>query len=122
MGIETYLDKIMEVHGTDHFIKYGIQGNAKVTDITYNKDNSSVIITLDVITSGSLTVELPQNIIDSGHSNCVPNYEREEPFVVLIDNEEILFEEIVTTPEKLTLLISFQENTKEIEIIAFCLT
>jgi len=57
MGIETYPDKIMEVPGTDHFVKYGIQGNATVTDITYNKNNSSVIITLDVITSGSITVE-----------------------------------------------------------------
>ena len=120
-GIETYLDKIMEVHGTDHFIKYGIERNATVTDIIYNNDSASIIITLDVITSDSLTVELPRNLIDSGHSNCGPNYEREEPFAVLIDHEEVLFEEIVTTSEKRTLLIPFQENTKEIEIIAFCL-
>jgi len=39
----------------------------------------------------------------------------------LIDHEEILFEEIITTSKKRTLLIPFQENTKEIEIIAFCL-
>jgi hypothetical protein len=111
----------MEVSGTDHFVKYEIQGNATVTDITYNKNSSSVIITLDVITSGSITVELPRNLIDSGHSNCDLNYEREEPFAVLIDHEEVNFEEIITTHEKRTLLIPFQENTKKIEIIAFCL-
>ena len=37
-GIETYLDKIMDIPGTDHFVKYGIQGNGTVTDITYNKN------------------------------------------------------------------------------------
>lgn len=53
-GIETYPDKIMEVPVTDHFVKYGIERNTTVTDITYNNDSASVIITLDVITSGVL--------------------------------------------------------------------
>ncbi|MEX0596513.1 MAG: hypothetical protein WD512_08420 [Candidatus Paceibacterota bacterium] len=120
-GTITYLDKIMEVQETDHSVKYRIDGNATVTDSIYSKDRQSVIITLDAITSGSLTVELPRTLIDSGHSNCDPNCEREEPFAVLINHEEVLFEEIATTSEKRTLSISFQENTKKIEIISFCL-
>lgn len=120
-GTMTYLDKTIEVQATDHSVKYRIDGNATVTDSIFSKDTASVIITLDAITSGSLTIELPRTLIDSGHSNCDPHYEREEPFAVLIDHEEVLFEEIATTSEKRTLSISFQENTKKIEIISFCL-
>ncbi|MGI0056214.1 MAG: hypothetical protein ACREAK_02435, partial [Nitrosarchaeum sp.] len=116
-----YLDKTMEVQRTDHFVKYGIGGNATVIDSIYSEDSASVIITLDTMTSGSLTIELPRTLIDSGHSNCDPRYEREEPFVVLENHEEVYFEEIETTSEKRTILIPFQENTSEIEIIAFCL-
>jgi hypothetical protein len=116
-----YLDKTMDVQGTDHSVKYRIDGNATVTDSIYSEDSASVIITLDAITSGSLTIELPRTLIDSGHSNCDPSYEREDSFAVLIDNVEVRFEEIITTSEKRTLSISFQENTKKIEIISFCL-
>ncbi len=120
-GTMTYLDKTMEVQGTDHSVKYRIDGNATVTDSIYSKDRASVIITLDAKTSGSFTIELPRTLIDSGHSNCDLYYEREEPFAVLINHEEVLFKEIATTSEKRTLSISFQENAKEIEIISFCL-
>lgn len=120
-GTMTYLDKTMEVQGTDHSVKYRIDGNATVTDSIYSEDTASVIITLDAITSGSFTIEIPRTLIDSGHSNCDPYYEREEPFAVLINHEEVFFEEIATTSEKRTLSISFQETTKKIEIISFCL-
>lgn len=116
-----YLDKTMDVQGTDHSVKYRIDGNATVTDSIYSEDSASVIITLDTITSGSLTIELPRTLIDSGHTNCDPSYEREDSFAVLIDNVEVRFEEIATTSEKRTLSISFQENTKKIEIVSFCL-
>ena len=33
--------------------------------------SSSVIITLDVITSGSITAELPRNLIDSWHVTVI---------------------------------------------------
>ena len=119
-GTITYLDKTMEVQETDHSVKYRIDGNATVTDSVYSQDRQSVIITLDAKTSGSLTIELPRTLIDSENRNCDPYYGREEPFAVLINHEEVLFEEIATTSEKRTLSISFQENAKKIEIVSFC--
>jgi len=115
------IDKTIQVQGSGYSVKYRIDGNAIITDSIFKEESNSVIITLDAITSGSLIIEIPRTLIDSGHTNCDPNYEREEPFAVLIDHEEVFFEEIATTSEKRTLSISFEENTKTIEIIAFCL-
>jgi len=101
-------------------VGYTVKGGV-VEDMAYNANTTSLLITIDSTDEGNLTLSIPRTLMDSGHSNCDPYYEREEPFAVLINHEEVLFDEIATTSEKRTLSISFQENTKKIEIISFCL-
>jgi hypothetical protein len=116
-----YLDKIMQFQETEYFVKYRIDGTATVTTSHYDNNTSSIIITIDTTTASNLTIELPRDLMDSGHSNCDPSYEREEPFFVLIDHEEVLSKEIITTSEKRIISIPFHENTRTMEIISICL-
>jgi hypothetical protein len=57
-----------------------------------------------------------------GHCNDNYNQEEDDEFFVLVDGEEVIIKEIVTTSQKRTLSISFDENTEKIEIIKTCLT
>lgn len=107
MRIETYINKIIKIHVTDHSVKYRIDGNAIVTTSIYSKESVSDNYTRCHYFRWHYCW-ITATLIDSGYSNYDPNYERDESSVVLRDYEEIYFEEIVTTAEKLPLLISFQ--------------
>lgn len=116
-----YPDKIMEVQGAEHSVRYSIGENATIVDVIYSKDTASVIIKIESTAADNLTIELPRALLDSGHSFCDEKFRKDLDYIVLIDREETHFKEIVTTPQTRTLSIPIQENAAKIEVIALCL-
>jgi len=82
----------------------------KVTSIYPDTSANSLIVDIETTNSGSLTITLPRDIIDAKMNGA------DDDFFVLVDGEEVDFEETKTNTER-TLTIPFTETTEEIEII-----
>ncbi len=124
-GNEKFIDKkpnnIIQIANSENYLKYRITDNSEITKVIQDK-NSSIMIEINSVSEGNLTVELPRTLIVSGSSPCSPiDHAPDEGFVVLIDSEEMLYDEVETTSEIRTLSITFPENTREIEIAGICI-
>ncbi|MDH3361498.1 MAG: PEFG-CTERM sorting domain-containing protein [Nitrosopumilus sp.] len=73
-------------------------------------DTKSLIIKIDTTKQGMLSITLPRDIIDAKLGDM------DDSFYVLVDEEEVDFDEIATPIER-TISVEFTENTEEIEII-----
>ena len=89
----------------DHDISGGT-----VTEMEIDMDSTSLVIEVDTIDDGSITVTLPRDVIDA-----TINGEDDDLFVI-VDGEEVDFEESKTSTDR-TLTIAFPAGAEEIEII-----
>jgi hypothetical protein len=103
-------------------VEYDIKGGT-VEDMVYSNNTNSLLITIDSTDKGNLTLSIPRNLLDAKMDYCPPHLDNppDDRFFVLIDGEEVLYEEILTTSKIRTLQIQFLENTTKMEIIASCL-
>jgi len=90
-------------------LTYQITGGS-VVSIIPDVDQSSLIIVIEAVDDGELTITLPREIIDAKIGDA------DDDFFVLVDAEEVDFDEIVTETDR-TLTIGFLAGTEEIEII-----
>ncbi|KAG2476701.1 MAG: PEFG-CTERM sorting domain-containing protein [Nitrosopumilales archaeon] len=90
-------------------LTYQITGGS-VVSIIPDVDQSSLIIVIEASDDGELTITLPREIIDAKIGDA------DDDFFVLVDAEEVDFDEIVTETDR-TLTIGFLAGTEEIEII-----
>ena len=98
---------LMNVDDMKIMLNYNITGGS-IYDIY--PDIESLIIKMDTTEQGILSITLPRDIIDARLGD------RDDSFYVLVDEEEVDFDEI-TTPIDRTISVEFAENTEEIEII-----
>ena len=84
--------------------------NAKLLNIIPDLDAVSLLIYIKTTDEGSITLSLPRSILDSSINGG------DDEFFVLIDGEEVDFEEIRTSADR-TLTIDFFAGTEQIEII-----
>jgi predicted secreted protein with PEFG-CTERM motif len=89
----------------DHKISGG-----QVTSMTADGNANSVIIDMDSTDQGEITVTLPREVIDATIGD------EDDEFFVLVDNEEVPFEETTTSTDR-TLTIQFPAGSETIEII-----
>ena len=73
-------------------------------------DASSLILEVDATDNGSLTITLPRDVIDSTSNDA------DDEFFVIIDGEEVTFEETQTSDTERILTIAFPAGAEEIEI------
>ncbi len=73
-------------------------------------DANSLIIGISTTGDGQLTITLPRGLIDATIGS------EDDDFFVLVDGEEVDFEEIATSTDR-TLTIQFPAGAEEIEII-----
>jgi len=81
-----------------------------IISITPDIDQSSLIIVIEAVDDGELTITLPRELIDAKIGDA------DDDFFVLVDAEEVDFDETKTDSER-TLTIGFLAGTEEIEII-----
>ncbi len=98
------------VDRTSYVLSYTITGGS-VLSVTPDDEANSLIIGISTTSDGELTITLPRELIDA----IAPDGS-EDTFFVLIDGEEVDFDETTTDTDR-TLTIAFPDGAEEIEII-----
>ncbi len=102
-------DTTVSVSGSSDLIGYEITGG-KLVNIMPDVDANSLIVSIDATNDGSLTLTIPRSVLDATINGG------DDDFFVLIDGEEVDFEETVSSTDR-TLTIAFPAGAEEIEII-----
>ena len=89
----------------DHEISGG-----QVTSMTADGSQNSVIVEIDSTDDGQITITLPRDVVDATVGD------EDDEFFVLVDNEEVAFEETKTSTDR-TLTVEFPAGAETIEII-----
>jgi len=105
----TVTDTTVSIEGSNDLIGYEITGG-KLLGIIPDVDSNSLIIYIDATDDGSLTLTIPRSVMDATINGG------DDDFFVLIDGEEVDFDEITTSTDR-TLTIAFSAGAEEIEII-----
>jgi predicted secreted protein with PEFG-CTERM motif len=103
-------DTTVSIEGSNDLIGYEITGG-KLKSIAPDVGATSLIISIDATSDGSLTLKIPRSVADALFDNG-----EDDEFFVLIDGEEADFDEIITSTDR-TLTITFPVGAEEIEII-----
>jgi len=98
------------VDRTNYVLSYSITGG-NVLSVTPDDEANSLIIGISTTSDGELTITLPRELIDA-----IGPDGSEDTFFVLIDGEEVDFDETTTSTDR-TLTIPFPDGAEEIEII-----
>jgi len=109
-GNSSVTDTTVSVQGSSDLIGYMITGG-KLLNIMPDVDSNSLIISIDATSDGSLTLTIPRSVLDATINNG-----EDDDFFVLIDGEEVDFDETTTSTDR-TLTIAFPAGAEEIEII-----
>jgi hypothetical protein len=88
----------------------------------YDVKYLSLIMTIDSTSEGNLIISIPRDILDAKYGYCSLNSDDPDGrFFVLVDGEEVLYDEIMTTYTERTLQIQFIEDIVKIKILVSCL-
>ena len=98
------------IEGTNRSAEFTISG-ASLDKIALDLDANSLIISITANRDGYLSIQLPRPILDSKMGST------DDDFFVLIDGEEINYDETATISTSRTIKASFPSGAKEIEII-----
>ena len=99
----------VKVDRTDFVLSYTIKGGS-VLSVTPDDEANSLVVAIKTTSDGVLMITLPRALIDAKIN------EQDDNFFVLIDGEEVEFEETTTDTDR-TLTIAFPDGAEEIEII-----
>jgi predicted secreted protein with PEFG-CTERM motif len=91
-------------------VPYDISG-ATISKATVSAATTSIVLTIDAESDGSVLLVIPRNVLDSQSDGA------DSDFIVLVDGQEADFEEIDSDDETRSLDITFSEGASEIEII-----
>ena len=84
--------------------------NGKIINVIPDLDAVSLLIDIEAIDDGSITLTIPRSVLDATIND------NDDEFFVLVDGEEVDFEEITTSTDR-TLTIEFLAGSEQIEII-----
>jgi hypothetical protein len=100
----------VKIDGNNYQIKYN-NTNAKVVSIAPQKEAAKLVITIEPIKEGKLTIDLPRQILDYKIAAS-----KEGSYIVTINGKQVsIFKEISNTPSSRTLEISFGGGDRTIE-------
>ena len=97
------------IQDSTDLISYEIT-NAKLINAIPDLDAVSLLLYIQATDDGSITLTIPRTILDASINDG------DDEFFVLVDGEEVDFEEIKTSADR-TLTIEFNAGTEQIEII-----
>ena len=84
--------------------------NGKIINVIPDLDAVSLLIDIEAIDDGSITLTIPRSVLDATINDG------DDEFFVLVDGEEVDFEETTTSTDR-TLTIEFLAGSEQIEII-----
>jgi len=102
-------------------IKYEIKGGT-VEDMVHDNKTNSLTVVISSTDKGNLILDLPRDLLDAKLDYCPPRHENapDDEFFVVVNNNEVDFDELFKTSETRTLKIPFSGDSVNIEIIATC--
>ena len=106
---ERQAPKPVPVDGSDFQINY-LMSEGMVTQIFPDEESKSLVLKIDSVSNGTLTINLPREALDAKLG------EEDDDFFVVVDGEEVSFDETKSGNER-TLTIDYPAGTEEIEII-----
>ncbi len=95
--------------GQPYTVNYTITG-ATINNMLINTHETSLVISINSTSDGTLTIDLPRTLIDA------KNGVSDDQFIVLVDDTYTNFHETKTSTDR-TLSIAFTGGTERIEII-----
>ena len=98
------------VQDSTDLISYEIT-NGKIINVITDMDAKSLLIDIEAWDDGSITLTIPRSVLDAKINDG-----DDDEFFVLVDGEEVDFEEITTLTDR-TLTIEFSAGAEQIEII-----
>jgi predicted secreted protein with PEFG-CTERM motif len=102
-------DTTVSIQGSNNLVGYEITGG-KLLSVIPDVDANSLIIYIDAVNDGSLTLTIPRSVMDATING------EDDDFFVLVDDEEVDFDEITTSTDR-TITITFPAGAETIEII-----
>jgi len=99
----------LTIQDSTDLISYEIT-NGKIINVIPDLDAVSLLIDIEAIDNGAITLTIPRSVLDSTINDS------DDEFFVLVDGEEVYFEEITTSTDR-TLTIEFLAGAEQIEII-----
>jgi len=84
--------------------------NGKLINVIPDTDAKSLLIDIEALEDGSITLTIPRSVLDATVND------KDDEFFVLVDGEEVDFEEITTSTDR-TITIEFFAGSEQIEII-----
>ena len=99
----------LTIQDSTDLVSYEIT-NGKITNVIPDLDAVSLLIDIEAIDDGSITLTIPRSVLDATINNG------DDEFFVLVDGEEVDFDEITTSTDR-TLTIEFLAGSEQIEII-----
>jgi predicted secreted protein with PEFG-CTERM motif len=97
-------------HGTFD-VEYTIKGGT-VKNMIVDSDTFAVIVQVDAIDEGAITLDLPREFIGAEKQDG-----KDDTFIILIDGIEVAYEESVVHSESRVITIEFEQGDSDIEII-----
>ncbi len=92
-------------------VEYTIKGGT-VKDMVVDSDIFAIIVQIDSIDEGSITLDLPREFIGAERQDG-----KDDTFIILIDGIEVIYQESVVDSESRVITINFEEGDSDIEII-----
>lgn len=85
--------------------------NGRISGISIEKDNTTLLLNVTSVSNGTLIIELPRNVIDSKGPGNVDNN-----FTIFEDGQYVNNNEIATNSKSRILMLNFDNNPSVIEI------
>ena len=109
-AMEVDFSNSLKLSDSDHVLSYDLIG-ANLNNILPQPESNSLMILIDSMDDGSLSIALPRDVIDAKSSDGF-----DDSFFILIDGEEALFEETISETERI-ISVNFPAGTEKVEII-----
>jgi len=92
-------------------VEYTIRGGT-VKDMVVDSENFALVVEIDAIDEGMITLELPREFIGAEKQDG-----KDDKFIILIDDIEVPYQELVVDSDSRVIKINFEQGDSDVEII-----
>lgn len=111
---ETITSNIFEVDADSYGtfdVKYSIEGGI-VKNMMIDKDILALVITIESVDDGNITLEIPREVLDAKKQN-----KTDDAFIIIIDGIQAPYQETITDSNSRVISINFEQGDSNMEII-----
>jgi len=92
-------------------LEYTVDGG-NIVEICHNLDLVTLIVKVDAVSDGQITIEIPRKMVYSLYQDC-----ESQDLILLINDDELTTANIVNTPKSRIITLDFPQGQNSIEFI-----